>query len=172
MKEKYDLVINPGIAGSYSKDLNIGTVVKVANEQFGDLGIDDNSKFRTLFEMGYDDMNSPPFTNGKLINTFEVNKFNVLKTLPEVNGLTVNLVSGNHADTNRRQNKFKADIETMEGAGVFYVCLQQNIPFIELRAISNKVGPRDFGNWNIPLAIQNLSETMFKLFVEIEQTDV
>jgi futalosine hydrolase len=168
-KEKYDLVINPGIAGSFRDDLKIGTVVYVNKEQFGDLGIDDNCEQRTLFEMGYVDPNSPPFSGGKLINTLDILKFKTLVTLPKVNGLTVNMASGNQTDIVKRWTKFAPDIETMEGGGIFYVCILQNIPFIEIRAISNKIEPRNVKNWNIPLALTSLSEVLTKLFNEIDQ---
>lgn len=168
-KEKYDLVINPGIAGSFRDDLKIGTVVYVNKEQFGDLGIDDNCEQRTLFEMGYVDPNSTPFSDGKLINSLDILKFKSLVTLPKVNGLTVNMASGNQTDIVKRWTKFAPDIETMEGGGIFYVCILQNIPFIEIRAISNKIEPRNVKNWNIPLALTNLSEVLSRLFNEIDQ---
>jgi futalosine hydrolase len=167
-KEKYDLVINPGIAGSFRDDLKIGTVVYVNKEQFGDLGIDDNCEQRTIFEMGYVDPNSTPFSGGKLVNTLDILKFKTLVTLPKVNGLTVNMASGNQTDIVNRWTKFTPDIETMEGAGVFYVCILQNIPFIEIRAISNRIEPRNIKNWNVPLALTNLSEIVFKLLKEFD----
>lgn len=167
-KNDYGLVINIGIAGSFNDNIKIGSVVNVITEQFGDLGIDDNCKFCTLFEMGYIDSNCKPFENGKLVNSFNVNKYKTLAALPKVNGLTVNMASGNHIDISKRYEKFMPDIETMEGAGVFYVCLLQNIPFIELRAISNKIEPRNTRNWNILESLMNLSDIVFKLLKEIK----
>jgi futalosine hydrolase len=166
-KEKYDLIINPGIAGSYNDNIKIGDVVYVATEQFGDVGVDDNGGFRTLFEMGYTDLGNAPFTNGKLCNPVSNLKYKSLVNLPKVNGLTVNLVSGNEGDIEKKISKFSADIESMEGAGIFYVCLLQNVPFIEIRAISNKVEPRNVKNWNVPLAIMKLSEITANLMEEL-----
>jgi futalosine hydrolase len=166
-KEKFDLVINLGIAGSYRDDLKIGDVAYIENEQFGDIGIDDNGELRTLFDMGYTDQNIAPFKNGKLINPVSNSGFHSISLLSKVNGLTVNLVSGNLLDIERRTSKFFADIESMEGAGVFYVCLLQNVPFIEIRAISNKVEPRNAKNWNIPLAIMNLDKVITDLLEEL-----
>ena len=48
--QKYDLVINAGIAGSFNPDLEIGEVVEVQSEQFADLGIEDKEEFFTIFE--------------------------------------------------------------------------------------------------------------------------
>jgi futalosine hydrolase len=48
----------------------------------------------------------------------------------------------------------------MEGAAFFYICSRENIPFLALRAVSNKVGPRDKEKWNIRLALDCLSEKL------------
>jgi futalosine hydrolase len=56
----------------------------------------------------------------------------------------------------------------MEGAAFFYVCSRENIPFLAIRAVSNKVEPRNREKWNIPLAIKNLSEKLGELFMSIE----
>jgi futalosine hydrolase len=166
-REKYDMVIHPGIAGSFRDDLKIGTVVQVVAEEFGDLGINDNDEFHTLFEMGNTDQGSAPFSGGRLVNNFDSQKFQSLAGLLKVKGITVNTASGNDRDIEKRKSKFSADIETMEGAGIFYVCLLQNIPFIEIRSISNKVEPRNIKNWNVPLALLNLSDTLIKILEEI-----
>ena len=161
------MVINPGVAGSYNENFKIGDVVCLATEQFGDIGINDNGELLTLFEMGYVDRGNAPFTNGKLCCPVSNLKYKTLVKLPIVNGLTVNLVSGNESDIEKRKSKFSADIESMEGAGVFYVCLLQEVHFIEIRAVSNKVEPRNVKNWNMPLAIMNLGKTTIDLLEEL-----
>jgi futalosine hydrolase len=55
----------------------------------------------------------------------------------------------------------------MEGAAIFYVCLMENIPFAEIRSISNYAGEMDKSKWNIPLAIKILCETVEKVMEEI-----
>jgi len=168
-KEKYDLVINPGIAGSFRNDLQIGSVVYTSVEQFGDLGIDDNGEILTLFDMGYVDPGVSPFTGGKLLNSFNIEKYKTLTALPRVSGITVNMASGSKDEIEKRRLKFAPDIETMEGAGIFFVCLSQNIPIIEIRSISNFVEPRNAKKWNVPLALINLGDLLNKLFTEINR---
>ncbi|MBR1538541.1 MAG: hypothetical protein IJ636_03445 [Bacteroidales bacterium] len=53
-----------------------------------------------------------------------------------------------------------ADIESMEGAAVFEVCLRRGIPFAEIRSISNAVGERDHANWDIPAALSALESAL------------
>ncbi|MBK7884081.1 MAG: hypothetical protein IPJ81_10000 [Chitinophagaceae bacterium] len=45
----------------------------------------------------------------------------------------------------------------MEGAALQYVCLQEKIPFIQIRGISNYVGERDKLKWKMKEAIFNLN---------------
>jgi futalosine hydrolase len=167
-KNKYDLVINPGLAGSYKDGIRIGSVVNVVSEQFGDLGIDDNGDFKTLFELGYIDKNTAPFVNGTITGQIDSTKYKILGTIPKVHGLTVNKASGEENDIVKKWMKFQPDVESMEGAAVFYVCRHMNTPVIQLRAISNKVEPRNTKNWNIPQALVSLSDHVSFLLSEIE----
>jgi futalosine hydrolase len=167
VREKYDLVLNIGLAGSFRDELKMGSVVHVISEQFGDLGVDDNGQFLTLFEMANLDQNSNPYSNGLLINPFDILKYKNIASLPKMSGITVNKVSGEQFDISKKWTKFGADIESTEGAAVFYVCLLQNVPFIEIRAISNKIEPRNPKNWNVPLALINLDDKVLQLLHEM-----
>jgi futalosine hydrolase len=48
----------------------------------------------------------------------------------------------------------------MEGAAFHYVCLMKQIPFIQIRSISNKVGERDKRKWKMKHAIERLKEEL------------
>jgi len=168
--QKYNLVINCGIAGSFDEQLKIGTVVNVASEKFGDLGINNNGTFQTLFDSHFADGNSFPFFDGKLINPNKPNVCNAITVLPLVNGITVNSESGERAEIQFRKELFSSQIETSEGAGIFYVCLLQDIPFYEIRSISHFIEPRNMKNWNIPLALVNLGAIMFQTLTELNAT--
>ena len=48
----------------------------------------------------------------------------------------------------------------MEGAAFFYACLMMQVPFLEIRSISNHVEPRNRAAWDIPLAIGQLNEVL------------
>jgi futalosine hydrolase len=55
----------------------------------------------------------------------------------------------------------------MEGAALHYVCLQENIPFLQIRSISNRVGERDKAKWEFKEAIKNLNKELAVLLKEI-----
>jgi len=161
----YNLIINIGIAGSFNKKINISEVVLVKEEQFADLGIENKDKFQTLFDIDFVSANVTPFTKGVLLCKHVVNK--VVANILKVKAITVNTVSGNKISIEKLNKKFNADIETMEGAAFFYVCLMEKVKFIQIRAISNYVEERNKENWNIPLAVSNLTTNIKNILLEL-----
>jgi futalosine hydrolase len=152
-KRRFELVIQVGIAGSYANGPKPGEAVIVVQDRYADLGIEESGCFIPLEKMGFTSFNSHPFNNGQLINPW-VEKMN-LKDFRLVSGATVNLV---HDDTVRIQklvDQFHPEIETMEGAAFHQVCMMENIPFLQIRGISNVVGVRDKTKWILHQSIQN-----------------
>ena len=56
----------------------------------------------------------------------------------------------------------------MEGAAAAHLCLRYDLPFLELRAISNRVEDRNRDAWNIPLALERSQQAALTLMKEIE----
>lgn len=160
--KKYDLVINAGIAGSFNSDLKIGDVVWVERDEFAGLGIEEGNNFYTLFDKNFMDPNDFPFNNGQLENP---NRFkqNVFQSLQKVKAITLDITHGNEKSIEKIKQKFSADIETMEGAAFFYVCLKEDVQFMAIRAISNFVEERNTQHWDIPLAIKNLNHKLLEI---------
>ncbi len=164
---KYNFVINVGIAGSLTRELKIGEVVSVISDEFADLGIEKENEFLTLFESGFIDANEFPFEQGIL----KASDVNGLLQLKKVRGITTNKSHGRKTSIEEIKSKFSAQVESMEGAVVFYVCNWYGVPCFQIRSISNFVEPRDSSKWNIPLALEKLNETVLdvlkKLTVEV-----
>ena len=154
----YDLVINIGIAGSYNTNLSIGDVVCVSEDTFGDYGIDDNGVFKPLSGINFA-ANVLYSVNNFMNNPWLNGNFSFIK-LPFVKGLTLSTVSGSEDAIGKIKSFWNADIETMEGASVFYVCKQLNVPFMCFRAISNMVEPRNKLKWEASRAIENLDKEL------------
>lgn len=164
--EKPQLLINAGIAGAFNEKLTIGEVVNVVSERFADLGVEEgDSRFTDIHELGLIDQNQFPYIQGQLWS--EDGKANPF--LPQVHGLTVNKVHGTAASIAAIQKKYKADVESMEGASVFLACLTEQVPFLEIRSISNRVEVRNKENWNIPLAIEALNEVLIQMLSSFEE---
>ena len=164
LNEKPDLAINAGIAGSFNERLNIGDVVMPVSDCFADAGVEDGENFLTLSESGLISANDFPYKDGLLYTDTRYNE-KMKSILKPVRAITVNTATGSETTKGKLLKKFNPDIETMEGATFFYICSRENIPFLALRAISNKVEPRDKNNWNIDLALNNLSEKLIDVLL-------
>lgn len=160
LQANYDLVIQAGIAGSFTSSLQKGNVALIAKDTFADIGVDEKGNFKTLFEMGFVQENEFPFTLGWLVNQHDYLKKG---NLPLATSVTVNKITDDINQIKNQSEKFNADIESMEGAALHYVCLQQKINFLQLRSISNSVGERDKQNWAMKEAITNLNIELKKL---------
>lgn len=142
-----DWAINAGIAGAFDAALEIGQLVQVVSERFGDLGVEEaDGGFSDLAELGF-------AQTGLMINDFPA-----LPGLPVCKGLTVNKVHGTETSIQKILQKYPdVQVESMEGAAFFHACLSAGIPFVEIRSISNRVESRNREAWDIPLAIKNLN---------------
>jgi len=161
------LAINAGIAGSYKDDIMIGNVVMPLTDCFADAGIEDGDNFITLFEAGLSNANEFPFRNGN-ITAESVYCAKLKGIIRSVKAITVNTATGSEVTKNKLLKKFNPVIETMEGATFFYICAREKIPFLALRAISNRVEPRNKDKWNITLALDNLSEKLNEVFITLK----
>ena len=152
-KKKYDIIIQAGIAGSYNNKIALGECVLIKKDNFADLGTETKNSFYTLFESGLCNKKTKPFKNGWLVNTNEL-----IKSLPlkKVSAITVNKVSDSKKQKKQFELKYKAEVESMEGAALHFVCLLENIPFLQIRSISNLVGIRDKSKWKLKESITNL----------------
>ena len=152
-KNSYSLIIQVGIAGAFNRDQSLGEAVVIEKDCFADLGVNEKGGFKSIFEMGLTDANAFPFEEGFLVNK-AINKFQT-ENLKVVNAVTVNLISDKDDFIHQLQSKYNSDIETMEGAAFHYVCLQEKVPFLQVRGISNHVGERDKSKWKIKEAVDS-----------------
>jgi len=141
---KYDLVINLGIAGSFDRNIALGDVVEVIEDTFSELGAEDDDCFLSLTTLGFGEItykpNGHPFLNIK-----------------QVKAITVNKVHGNEASIDKIVERLNPQLESMEGAAVFYACRQASVACVQIRAVSNYVEKRNRDAWKIGLAVKNLN---------------
>jgi len=141
---QHDLVINLGIAGSFDRNIELGEVVEVIEDTFAELGAEDDEAFLPLNEMGFGEVTFIPSRHPFL-------------NIRQVKGITVNKVHGNEASIQKMVNTLNPQVESMEGAAVFYACKQFNLPCVQIRAVSNYVEKRNREAWKIGLAVKNLN---------------
>ena len=147
----FDLIINMGIAGSFTDSLKVGDIVEVAEDIFSEIGFEDGSDFSQ-------------FQDFEIPTSYK----NESKTsLKKVVGITVNTVHGNEGSIEKIIDRLKPDIESMEGAVIFKICKEFDIPCMQIRSISNKVERRNKENWSVNLAIKNLNIEVEKILSEL-----
>lgn len=149
---RYDLVLNLGIAGSFDRDIALGEVIEITEDTFAELGAEDDAGFLPIADLGFGEATYHP--SKKLIDLY--NLFNTFN-LKQATAITVNTVHGNEASIKKVTERLHPQIESMEGAAFFYACKQMDVPCIQIRAVSNYVEKRNRDNWNIGLAIKKLN---------------
>ena len=163
-----DLIIQVGIAGTFDHRLKLGKVICVMEESLGDMGVEENGCWKDIFDLNLEQKNEAPFKKGKLSNPF-LKKYNLLD-LSEVDAVTVNEISTNKERIQQVIKKYHPSIESMEGAALHYVCREMEIPFIQIRSISNYIGDRNKNNWKLQEAITNLNKTILKYIDKLNKT--
>ena len=160
-----DLVIQAGIGGCFDTDRPLGTLVAVKEEVIGDQGVEEQGRFRDLFELSFADPDLAPYTNARLVNP-HLDKFNLMRW-PEVSGLSVNEVSTRQDRIVHWNTTYRPTVESMEGAALHFVCGMEGVPFIQVRALSNYIGERDKHKWDITGAIKNLNDGVGSLIQKL-----
>lgn len=163
-----DLIIQAGIAGSFRTPFTPGEVLLVQNESIGDLGVQEQQHWKDIFQLSLTHPNEHPFENGGLPNPY-LQQFSFLH-LPAVEAISVNQISTDAATIARMQQMNPTPVlESMEGAALHYVARQLSIPFIQIRAISNRVGERDKSLWHFNTAIDQLHIVLTQLLQHLQQ---
>jgi futalosine hydrolase len=155
-----DLVVQAGIAGTL-RDRKLGEVFMIEADELADIGVWEEGRFKTVFDMGFVDFDGGPFAHGRLVNPYR--QLMALTGLEAVAGLTVNEITTNVERISWYQQNTFAVVESMEGAPLHYVCLQEQIPFLQLRSVSNLVGVRNKSQWDIRGAIAALNRELLAL---------
>lgn len=154
---KPDIAIQAGVGGSFHPFYPPGTVVVINSEVVADAGVEEQEGYQDLFDMGLVESRLPYFGKA-LVNPHE----SWLERLKhrKVKGVTVNEITTRPERIQLLQEKYEPVIESMEGAAFHYVCLQENVPFIQFRAVSNFIGERDKQQWKLKEAVVNLNEEL------------
>jgi futalosine hydrolase len=159
-RRRPDMIIQAGIAGCFTQK-RPGEVLVVKEECLADLGVQENGRFRTLFDLNLTGPDTPPFSGAMLVNPYK--KLLALSGLEQVRAITVNEITTAAARIEWLQQNTAPVVESMEGGGLHYVCLQENIPFLQIRSVSNAIGERDKTKWHIKGAITNLNTRLVDL---------
>lgn len=160
-EKKFNLMIQVGVAGSYSNKFSLGDAVVVKKDCFADIAVIENKVMKSVFDLGLADENEFPFKEGWLLNDTDF-----IQNKNGLTALTVNLLSEEPTHINYLLKKYDADIESMEGAVLHYIGIKKKIPFIQIRGISNRVGERDKSKWKITESIESSNLLLIDFYKE------
>ncbi len=167
VQELPSIIIQVGIAGCFDKKVPLGKVFVVKDDFAGDIGVVENKVWKDLFDLKLDKPNDAPYEKKSLPNDW-LKQYNLLN-LPTKKGVTVNTITTDKKKMDLYTTRYKATLESMEGASLHYVGRDLYIPFIQLRAVSNYVGERDKSKWKMQEAIMNLNETLLQYLDALHQ---
>jgi futalosine hydrolase len=160
--ERYDLVFNFGVCGSFNASLPPPTAVHVMSDALPELGAEDGPRFLTLQEIGLLEPDGFPFSGGRLVNPAPpLNQS--LGSLPVAAGITVNTVHGNELSIAAIRARCPVDVESMEGAAFMYACRVAGVCFAQVRTVSNMVERRNRERWDLAGAVQELGRVAVSL---------
>ncbi|MEU5779659.1 futalosine hydrolase [Micromonospora lupini] len=154
----YRAVVSAGVAGGFTGRAAVGDTVLGTASIAADLGAESPDGF-----IAVDDLGMPPaLLGGGSVMPADPGLFAALRAaLPSATTgpvLTVSTVTGTAASTDElRRRHPEAVAEAMEGYGVAVAAAQAGVPFVELRTISNPIGPRDRDAWRLREALTALT---------------
>ncbi|MGW7407052.1 futalosine hydrolase [Streptomyces sp. NPDC054833] len=158
----YALVVSAGIAGGFQPGAPVGSLVVADEITAADLGADTPDGFLPVTELGFGTVSHRPPKA-------------LVRDIAAATGarpgsvLTVSTVTGTAARAAELRTRHpRALAEAMEGFGVAEAAAAHGVPVLELRAVSNPVGPRDRAAWRIGDALAALTEGFGKLAPVLE----
>jgi futalosine hydrolase len=155
-RDAYDLVLSAGIGGGFAGVAPVGSTVLATRIVAADLGAQTAEGFVPIEELGFGTsaFEADPDRLARLGDALRV------AGIALVGGpaLTVSTVTGSAARAAELVRRHPgAAVEGMEGFGVATAAAAFGVPVLELRTISNAVGPRDRASWRIPDALRALT---------------
>lgn len=154
-KAEYDLVIIAGIAGGFVGQAEIGSLVVASEIIAADLGVELLDGFSSLDELGFGSTRVGVATDVAERLTAALLAAGLPAQMAPV--LTVATATGSAATAAALAARVPgAAAEAMEGFGIATAAQQRGVPVLEIRAISNAVGPRDRDAWRIGDAFKAL----------------
>ncbi|SEN07016.1 futalosine hydrolase [Actinacidiphila rubida] len=158
----YALVVSAGIAGGFAPAAPVGSLAVADAIVAADLGAETSAGFTPVAELGFgtSEHRPPAALSRRLADVLGASYGPVL---------TVSTVTGTAERAGTLMRRHPAAVaEAMEGFGVAEAAAAAGLPVLEIRAVSNAVGPRDRAAWRIGDALAALTAAFGKLPAALE----
>ncbi|MFJ8732302.1 futalosine hydrolase [Streptomyces bauhiniae] len=158
----YGLVVSAGIGGGFQPEAPVGSLVVADTITAADLGAETPDGFLPVTDLGFGTVTHLPPNS-------------LVRVVVEATGarpgtvLTVSTVTGTATRAAALRERHPGALaEGMEGFGVAEAAAAHGVPVLEIRAVSNPVGPRDRAAWRIGDALAALTGAFGKLAPALE----
>ncbi len=160
--QAFGLVVSAGIGGGFAGAAEVGSLAVASEMIAADLGAETQGGFLSVDELGFGSARVPA------LRELSERLATALKAagLPACIGpvLTVSTVTGTAETAALRALRVPGAVaEGMEGYGAAIAAADRGLPVMEIRAISNPIGPRDRSAWRIKEALEALEAASAKL---------
>ncbi|WP_211267833.1 futalosine hydrolase [Paenibacillus antarcticus] len=164
-KGDYSLVISAGIGGGFVGRAELGSVVIASEIIAADLGAETPEGFCSVDELGFGSSRVPVESNLVSLITDALQQAGLCVHTGPI--LTVTTVTGSSESAAMLDKRVPgATVEAMEGYGVAVAAQIYSVPVLEIRTISNAVGPRDRSAWKMKEAFEAL-EAASSILLEV-----
>ena len=161
----YRLAVSAGIAGGFAPVAPLGCAVAAEAIVAADLGADTPEGFADAAELGFGRVRHAT-VHADLV-AHRLRNAGVPTALGTV--LTVSTVTGSAERAAALTDRHPGVVaEAMEGFGVAEAAAAHGVPVLELRSVSNAVGPRDRAAWRMGEAFATLE----RVFAHLPYTDL
>jgi futalosine hydrolase len=161
--------INLGIGGSFDLDrADLGEWAAATRETWPEIGVRHKAGVhaRTLgFPQGHagqdtiwESIDLDPDAHARAMNV------SLPPSMARLPFITVAGVTATHKRALFLQTMYNGGIENMEGFSLALACATHSLPFLEIRTVSNKAGPRDTKTWQFGKALGQLGRVLPALF--------
>ena len=158
----YGLVVSAGIGGGFAGTAPVGAVAVAEAIVAADLGAQTADGFVPVAQLGFGTSeHRPPAALSRAVATALGAAYGPVLTVSTVTG-----TAERAAELIRRHPGAVA--EAMEGFGVAEAAAAVGVPVLEIRTVSNAVGPRDRAAWRIGEALAALTTAFGKLPAVLE----
>ena len=151
-------VVNAGIAGAFSGRARVGDAFAVETDYFAELGQEGGAPL-------------PPLPGGARLITQADSDPLLIKTAQRAgarigNAVSVSTVTATRVRADELAARFEAELEAMEGFAILRAAALAGVPAIELRGVSNIVGPREEGGWDFDAGARAVSALLDRFLDE------
>ncbi|MFF3939116.1 futalosine hydrolase [Streptomyces phaeofaciens] len=158
----YAVVVSAGIAGGFLPEAPVGSLVVADVITAADLGAESADGFLPVTELGFGTVtHHPPKSLVRTAATATGARTGAVLTVSTVTGTAARAAA-------LRARHPRALAEAMEGFGVAEAAAAHGTAVLEIRAVSNPVGPRDRAAWRIGEALAALTTAFGKLAPALE----